>query len=158
MICNSSPLICLSRINQLEILKKLFKNIIITEKVRDEILISEKPGYELLKKNIQEGWIKIMNPQTEINLNIDPGENSVINLAKEINHDLIIDDERAIKVARSLNIRVFRTTSIIIKTLNKKLINKEEAKLFLGEIIENGYYISPYYYSKLIQAIEDYKY
>lgn len=157
MICNSSPLICLAKINQLEILKKLYKNIIITPEVKNEILVSDKPGYSVMEIAMDDNWIKIMNPKSPVNFGLDPGENSVLNLAKETNQGIIIDDEKAIKIANSLKIKILRTTSIILEALNKKIINKKQAKLYINQIVEQGYYISPHYYSRLLQAIEDYK-
>lgn len=157
MICNSSPLICLAKIGRLEILKGLFKNIIITEDVKKEILVLEKSGYSIIEKAIKEGWIRIMNPKNPLNLGLDSGENSVINLAKETNQELIIDDNKAIKIAISMNLKFLRTTTVILKALNKKLINKKQATSCIHRLVENGYYISSYYYSKILQSIDNYK-
>ena len=44
MISNSTPLILLSKINQLTILKKVFNKITIPEGVKDEVLIENKRG------------------------------------------------------------------------------------------------------------------
>lgn len=157
MISNSSPLICLAKINHLEILKKLFQTIIITEDVKNEVLESEKPGYIEIKKAIKEGWIKIINPLNNIQFRLDSGENSIINLTNERNDTLIIDDNKGIKIALTFNLNVLRTTDIIVMALHEELINKKQAISYIHQIVEQGYYLSSQYYSKILQEIENYQ-
>ena len=155
MICNSTPLIYLAKINQLELLKKLFHKITITQIVKEEVLIEGKPGYSIINNAIKEGWIKIFNPKKDISLGIDKGENSTINLAREKKDTLIIDDALGIKIAKSFNIDFIRTTSVIIMSLKKNIINKEQAISFINKIIDAGYYLSPNIYSKIMQFINE---
>lgn len=156
MISNSSPLICLAKINQLQILKKLFQSIIITEEVKNEVLEYKKPGYIEIEKAIEENWIKVINSRKNVQFGLDSGENSIINLAREIKDSLIIDDTKGIKIAQSFNIKILRTTSVILKALNKKIINKKQAISYIHQIVEQGYYLSSQYYSKILQEIENY--
>ncbi len=157
MISNSSPLICLAKINKLELLKKMFQYILITENVETEVLEYGKPGYTEIEKAINEGWIKIINPENSINFGLDQGESSIINLANETNDSLIIDDSRGIKIALTFNLKVLRTTDIIVMALYKKIINKNQAKSYIHKIVENGYHLSSQYYSKILQKIEKYR-
>ena len=83
MISNSTPLICLAKLNKLELLIKLFKQIIIPEAVKEEVLIEGKPGYSILNEYIIWGLIKIENPKNNLDFGIGTGENAAINLAKE---------------------------------------------------------------------------
>lgn len=153
MICNSTPLIFLAKINQLKLLKNLFTTIIIPEDVKTEILKQDKPGYLTINTAIQQGWVKIKNPKDNKNLHLGNGENAAINLAKEKKHTLIIDDALAIKVAQEFDINIIRTTTLIFLALKKKLINKKQAITLINKLIENGYYISPKYYSKILTKL-----
>lgn len=153
MICNATPLICLAKIKQLELLKKLFHTITIPQSVAKEVLIEGKPGYAFIKEAIQEGWIKVCNPKNNINLELGKGENAAVNLANERKDTLIIDDAFAIKVAKSLNIDFIRTTTIIFMALKKKIINKKQAISFINKLIEEGYYISSSLYPKIMEII-----
>jgi len=156
MISNSSPLIFLAKINQLGLLEKLFGSIIITSDVRVEVLEDKKDGYKIIEKAIQEGWIKILDPENEVDFGIDKGENSSVNLARELKGTLIIDDADAIKIAKTFNIKILRTTTILLMSLKKLLIDKKQVKELLQRLIENEYYISSYYYSKLLKAVDDF--
>ena len=154
MISNASPIIFLANINQLNLLKKLFGKVTITELVKEEVLIENKPGYAILDKAIQEKWIVIENPK-RIKINeIKKGEDLVIALAKEKKDNVIIDDANAIKKAISLNIPFIRTTTIIIGASNRNIISKKEASKLIDKLIEAGYYISPQIYLKIIEALK----
>jgi len=154
MISNSTPLICLAKLNQLELLKKLFNRIIIPNSVKEEVVIAGKPGYAIISKAIEEGWIKVENPRENLELGLGKGENAAINLAKEKKDKIIIDDAFAIKAVKSLNIEYLRTTSIILLSLKKDIINKKQAKDNIQKLVEDGYYISPRIFSELLRAID----
>jgi len=154
MICDSTPLILLAKIDKLDLLKKIFKTVIITEDVRDEILKEDKPGYLTIQNAIRDKWIKIKSPKDNQNLQLGKGENSAINLAREIKDELIIDDALAITAAKELGINTTRTTTVIFMAVKKKIINKEEGIKLINNLIENGYYISNEYYSKIITKLK----
>lgn len=156
MICNSSPLIFLTKINKLELLKELFEKITIPEAVKKEVLVENKEEYNAIKRAIEEGWIVIENPKKYTNLGIGKGENSSLNLAKEKNEALIIDDLRAVKIAKSLNIEFIRTTDILLMALKRDLIKKEEIIKLFNELIKNKYYLSPRLYLEIIRKIESF--
>ena len=153
MISNSSPLIFLSKINQLFLLKKLFDYIFISKEVKDEILIEGKRGGIDIDNAIKEGWIKVIEAKNVIFLGIKGAEASVINLAIERKDKLIVDDAVAIKVAKSFNIETIRTTTIIFMAVKKNLITKEQAISFIDKLIEIGYYITPTYYAIILKKL-----
>lgn len=156
MISNSTPLICLAKIKQLELLKNLFDKIIIPESVMKEVMIEGKPGFSVLSTAIKEGWIRVENPKKSLNINLGKGENDAIALAKEKNDDLIIDDSVAIKIADSMNIKHIRTTKIIFLALEDNIIDKEQAKILFLKLIQQGYYIRPDIYTKILEFLENY--
>ena len=149
MISNSTPLILLSKINRLELLKRLFDHVTITDAVKEEVLIENKPGYFLINQAIKSGWIKIENPKKDAELGLGKGENSAINLAKEKNDKLIIDDAFAIKAVKGLNLEFIRTTTVVFIAVEKAIINKKEAVSIVNNLIKNGYYIAPKYYAEI---------
>ena len=154
MICDSTPIIFLSKINKLELFKELFTSIIIPESVKEETLIENKPGYEAIKKAIEEKWIKIANPKKRLELNLGKGETDAISLAKEKSETLIIDDAYAIKAAKVYDINTIRTTTIIFMALKRKIINSEEAIKLLNKLIEEGYYIKPAEYAAILNKLQ----
>lgn len=150
MISNASPLIFLSKINQLFLLKKLFGYILITKDIKEEILVESKPGTVDIINAIREEWIKIVEVKKSLPIGIKGGESSVINLARERKDKLITDDAIAIKVAQALNIDTIRTTTIIFMAVGKNIINKKQAISLINKLNDTGYYISPRYYSAIL--------
>ena len=60
----------------------------------------------------------------------------------------------AITAAKELGVNAIRTTTIIFMAIKKKIINKEEGIKLINNLIENGYYISNEYYSKIITKLK----
>ncbi len=154
MISNATPLICLARINQLVLLKKLFSSILITPSVQEEIFIDGKPGTYALKDAFQAKILLIERPKTIIPLGLGKGETSAISLAKERMDTIILDDAAAIKAAEALNIATIRTTTVLFLAVQKNILTKKEALSSLNQLIENGYYIAPKYYTLLLEKLK----
>ena len=150
MISNATAIICLSRINRLNLLKKVYSFVMIPSAVKGEVLIEGREGYFSIKNAIKSGWIKVIEPKKSLNLGLGAGENQAISLAKERKDSIILDDAFAIKAAKAFNIPIARTTTVIFIALQKKIITKAQALTALNNLIENGYYISTINYAALI--------
>ena len=154
MISNATPIICLSKINQLILLKRIFKIVIIPSSVKNEVLVEGKEGYSVILNAIKEGWIKVINPKSKMNHGLGAGENAAINLAKERKDSIILDDGFAIKVAKAFNIPFIRTTTLLFMAVSKRIISKDDAVRLLNKLVEIGYYISPREYSVLLTRLK----
>lgn len=152
MISNASPLIFLSKINQLLLLKKLFNHIFISKEIKDEILVENKPGIIGISNAIKEGWIKVVEVKDR-DLGIKGGESSVINLARKRKDKLIVDDAVATKIAKTFDIETIKTTTIIFMAVKNKIITKKQAISLINKLIDIGYYIGPKYYSAILSKL-----
>jgi uncharacterized protein len=153
MISDTSPLIFLSKINALYILKRLYNTIKIPEMVKEELYSGGREDILAISKEIEEGGIKVLKLKKEIIYTGGKGENAAINLAVESKENLLIDDFHGIRIAESLGIEICRTTTIVLKALQKKIINKNEALILLKRLLDNNYYISPRFYAELLEKI-----
>jgi predicted nucleic acid-binding protein len=128
VVSNTSPLIALSRIGRLDILKKLFGKITITPEVLSEVLPKDKnKDYEHIDNAIND-FINVQSTTNDypFKRTIDKGERSVLNLANELNADiLIIDDRKARNEAVEMKIKAFLayTTDILKQAENDKIIS-----------------------------------
>jgi len=117
IVSDTSCFIALANIEELELLKELYQNLITTQQVADEF------GEKL------PNWIEIRNPKDQqkqkmLELQIDKGEASAITLALEISADLIIlDDYKARQVAEKLSLNITGTLGIIVSAKNKGIIS-----------------------------------
>lgn len=134
IISDTSCLIILAKIGELELLQKLYGTIITTQDIADEF-------GEILPE-----WILIENAKDKyhqriLELQIDRGESSAIALALEIQDStLILDDFKARKVAENLGLRFTGTIGILIKSKLNGLV--PSIKPFLEKIKETNFRIS----------------
>ena len=143
VIVNSTPLIILSKIGELEILKNLYGDIMIPLSVFEEVTRKNDLAKE---KILNSEWIKILEVQDKSDRKIyqaklHDGEVEVMMLAKEISADLlIIDDNAAKKTAKFLGFKVTGTLGILIKAKAEKIIS--EVRPILEKMLAEKFYIS----------------
>ena len=117
IISDTSCLITLSNIGELDILQLLYKQIITTPEIVQEF------GESL------PDWIEIVSvsdkaKQELLEMQVDKGEASAIALALESeNPFLIIDDNKARRLARNLKIKHTGTIGVIIAAKHKGIID-----------------------------------
>jgi len=122
---DTSSIIILSKIDALDLLKKIYSNVIITNIINAELnetlpsWIIVEPSY-----NFEQSFLK--------NFNIGPGESSIIMNALENDGFLIIDDLKARKIAATLSLRF--TGSIGVLVIAKDLGLIHSVKFYLEKI------------------------
>lgn len=134
IVSDASPIIALSEIDRLTLLKDVFGTIVITDIVQLESQIAETD------------WIEVHNDYDQdvfevVSLQIDRGEASAIALAKQ--HDnvmLVIDERRGRKVAAGLGIKIIGLLGVIVKAKKMGVIDK--GMEIINQLIENGFRVS----------------
>lgn len=157
-VCDSSTLIALAKIGHLKILKKIVKNLIIPPSVYEEVVIkgAGKSGSAEIGKA---QWIEKRQASDRelvmrLNSILHYGESEAIALAKEIRADLIIlDDDKARKVAISEGLRVTGLLILLIWAKEKGVIKK--VKPLIDKLKEEGFFISEDLYQNVIQKAEE---
>jgi hypothetical protein len=150
-IADSGPLISLTRIAQLELLPRIFSEIIAPPEVWHEVTIKGQglPGADEIS---QVKWIKIQTPLPQLvqplSILVDAGEAQSIALAQTTPGSIILlDDARARKIAARLNIKQIGTIGLLLRAKRMGLI--EKIRPHIEALIENGIYIR----LKLIDAV-----
>jgi predicted nucleic acid-binding protein len=118
IISNTSCLIILDNINSLAILQKLYQRIYLTEEVAEEY------GKPL------ESWMNIITVKDKnylriLNTTVDLGEASTIALALQMTEDnvMILDDLKARKLAKQLQLKFTGLLGILLKAKQQKIIS-----------------------------------
>ena len=145
VVVNTTPLIALSHVSQLDVLKRLYGEIIIPEAVYRELSIKTE---SICKKAVDNSleWIRIKSINNEMakamyKTQLHDGEVEVMILSKEIAADVvIIDDANAKKHAKYLGLPVTGTLGVLIKAKREGYVN--ELKPIFSQMVENGIYIS----------------
>ena len=134
IISDTSCLIILTKIGELELLKRLYGQITTTSDIAAEY------GEQLPV------WVEIMNAtdkskQLLLELQIDKGESSAIALALEIpDSTIILDDHKARKIANQLGLTYTGTIGIIVKSKLEGLI--PSIKPILAKIMQTDFRLS----------------
>lgn len=164
IVANAGPLIHLARINKLNLINALFKEIYIPETVKTETVDKGKTqGYVdaiTIEKAISSGWIKVVKTKPNAEklaeeTNISNGEAEAILLAKQMNTTkLLIDDARARKIAQSLGLKPHGTIYILKLALVKKIISKKEYAQSLRKALDTGLYLTTELYLQALKTAQ----
>lgn len=131
VVADAGPLIGLARVNQLDLLQKLYHRITITPRVLQELkLSSEKPGAKVISAAVDAGWIEVYRLKKKddhsiLDLLVDAGEAKSIQSALEQKADiLIIDDRKGRKIAERRKVRIIGTRGVLIAAKRKGFLDK----------------------------------
>ena len=134
IIVDTSVLIALDKINLLEVLCKIYGEIILPKGVTLEFGNIDLNCYES---------IKVDNPLINVlknDLNLGIGESEVIALAYESKNRALIDDLRARKIARQLGIVFSGSMGVLLRAEKSGFIDSAYKKAL--ELRNKGFYIS----------------
>jgi len=146
IIGDSSALVALAVVNQLELLEKLYDNLYIPEAVFNEVTQIGKPQSDKLRQFLQSRVKRVDLTLTQLGLGL--GELEAITLYKNLDADvLLIDDNRAKKYASLNGVKVIGSLGILIKAKEQGHI--EKVKPLLDEIQKSEVYIA----MKLIEKV-----
>ena len=156
VIADAGPLIALSKIQHLHVLKDLFSEISLTQAVVDECLRVKSDDAVLIKQAITLSWLKCVdNPDFThaLSKSLGLGELSSIEYALQ-NKDntlLILDDALARKQAIRKGLMIIGTAAIVFTAQRKGLISDAEA--VISQLNQVGYRISPAVVSQLTSSL-----
>lgn len=161
VITNSTPIIGLASLNQLDLLRKLFEKVYVTRQVYDEVVGDggSKIGADELKKQIQEGFIILYdildNKFVELMYGkLHSGELSVMVAAKELGISYVLmDDASARKTAESFSLVPIGTVGILKLAKIKGFI--AEVKPLLNKLIESNFRISLKLYNEILKDVNE---
>lgn len=154
VISNSTPLIALKKIEKLELLYKIYGEIIIPYGVYEEFILesSVKEPHDFIKES---GFIKIMKIRNEeakrlFSTSLHKGEVEIMILAVEVKANLcIIDDLLARRYAKYNNLNITGTIGVLLKAKELCIITK--IRPIMDELIDSGVYIDSKLYNKVVE-------
>ncbi|MBS4027080.1 MAG: DUF3368 domain-containing protein [Ignavibacteriales bacterium] len=144
VISDTSCLIVLRKIGRLELLRQCYEEIIITEEIAREF------------KEQLPSWIVVEQPkdatlQKVLEQMLGKGESSAIALAFEKEKPLLIlDDLRARKIAKSMNLQITGTLGVLVKAKEKGFIKK--IKPVLEELQQTNFRASDFVIENILEV------
>lgn len=144
VIVNSTPIIALSSIHKLDLLRELYGEVIIPKAVHDEVMVRKDSETQVSLARAKD-WVlikNISNSETKkfFKVQLHDGEVEVMLLGKELEADLlVIDDYIAREYAKYLEFKVTGTLGIILKAKENGIL--KEVKPLVFDLLDNGIYI-----------------
>ena len=143
---DTSSLIILNKINALDLLNKIYSNVIITNYIQLELNEAIPSWISVeLTYNIDQSFLK--------NFYLGLGETSIIINAIKNNGFLIIDDLKARKIATTLRLRFTGSIGILIIAKELKLI--DSVKYYLEKIQETNFRLSDALINKVLEITNE---
>jgi predicted nucleic acid-binding protein len=129
-VADSSVIIHLAAVAQLDLLRQLHGSLLVPPAVWDEVVVQGqgRPGAQELTKAVADGWAAVANPSPNAQLppsgaTLHPGETEAILLAaSHAGTLLLIDDAGGRAIATSLAIPVMGTVGLLVLAKRSGLI------------------------------------
>lgn len=143
IVVNSGPLISLARIGQLDLLPRLFGEILVPEAVLREVTQDEsKPGALLVKNAewLELGRVSDQSAVARLSFWLDEGESEVLILAWELGATAVIDERRGRNIAAALGIPQTGTIGVLVAAKQAGMISAITP--LLDQLVANGIRLS----------------
>lgn len=143
VVCNTTPILSLLKIQQLHLLETFYSIVIIPEAVWQEVEAGKNKQFYTDLSTLP--WLDIQVVQNKVALqyltDIDQGEAEVIVLAREINADLVIIDETVGRqYAQHFGLKLTGTLGILLRA--KKEGHLPQIKPYLEQLRQHGVWLS----------------
>jgi len=123
VVCDSSPLVYLSKLDQFHLLRHIYDAVLVPPAVWQEVAVSGEgmPESANLKAAVGEGWMQVETPAdlarhaAGFPAELGRGEIEAIVLAREKEAVLVTDDALGRSVAESFGLEVTGTLGVLIR-------------------------------------------
>lgn len=161
IISDTTPIISLLKAEQLDLLQKLFQEVIIPKAVYNELIsntkfqneaqIIKECSYIFVEEVIDTKSVNIFRRVT----GLDAGESEAIVMADEKKADLLLMDERKGRiVAKQMGLTITGTVGILLQSYDEGLLNAYEIRESIYKLKECGIRISDSLYDLILEHIQ----
>jgi predicted nucleic acid-binding protein len=169
LVFNSTPLIYLSKAGLCKIIENLRAEKLTSPLVKQEVVDKGKlkgvPDAIALEKLFDRGVFKVCEPkdkaflsQLSLTRGLHVADAQVLALAKEYEGLAVIDDEVARKTANVYRINYVGTPYILARAVFEEIIDKEQAKRAVNDMVSAGWRCSLESYAKIMELLEKTKF
>ncbi|HEQ78309.1 MAG TPA: DUF3368 domain-containing protein [Euryarchaeota archaeon] len=159
IVSNSTPLICLTKLNRLHLLKEFFVEVCIPEEVYREVVTRGKeekyPDALLVEEAVKEGWV-IVKKATEMKrleeYGIDKGEVEAISLALNLKYSgILVDQSHARFVAEVMGLVPKGTIFVLLKALKNGVFSFDDYLKDMETLVKTGFRMSDDVYIEAVR-------
>ncbi|CEP67109.1 Protein of unknown function DUF3368 [Moorella glycerini] len=162
VIADTSMLIALSHLRQLDLVKKLWSKVFIPETVYEEVLQggSGATGVQEVENAVKAGWLIVHKVQSNrevafLTTVLGPGEAEVLVLGNELNADLLlIDEKKARRIAIQAGFEVLGVLGVINLAVSKNLIDRKEVPAIVDTLKNKGFRLGEGLVERFLKSLE----
>ena len=150
IVSDSTTLIILFDLEQIDLLSNLFAKVYIPSTVYKEISVKKEITLPFFMEVVE-----VEHTADFISLNklLDEGESEAILLAKKMELGLIIDEKKGRKISVNYGIKIIGLLGIIYLNIKKGYLTKNTAKMFLARALDHGYRINQKLISEMFKNL-----
>ncbi len=160
VVSNSSPIINLAHVGQLDLLREMYERLVIPGAVFDEIIRGrDKTGVDevLAAEWITTQFLTDRTLYRTLIAQLDSGEAETIALGREINAELLLLDERLARIeAAKLGLRFTGILGTLVAAKSQHIL--DSVKPVVDELIARaGFWLSADLYRKVLESVGEFK-
>ncbi|MCL6579892.1 MAG: hypothetical protein K6T73_11050 [Candidatus Bathyarchaeota archaeon] len=165
VVSDAGPLIHLAQINKLHLLKKLFKQVIITPNVKREAVDEGvKLGHldaQIIGKAIEEGWIIVEDFPKRLasaskrlaeDENISRADAETLMFAREKKAEVLVDEKALSNLARMFGLKTWNTWTVLLESLSKGFIEVSDIDVAIKELGEKRHKLKKEQAAQILEA------
>lgn len=162
VISDTTPLISLLKIGRLDLLEKLFVEVLIPQAVFDELTVDER--YRLEAGQIRgRQFITVRSVQNMESANIlkratglDQGESEAIVLSDELHADILLMDEKKGRIVSSqMGFKIMGTIGVLMAAYEDKELTADEVRAYIAGLQNAGRHIGQKHYQILLDKLKE---
>ena len=158
IVADSSPLIHLSKIGRLELLRKVYGTILIPRGVWEEVVTEGqgRPGASEVEKGVEEGWIRTgrVSVSRRLMAEAEGADGEVIAIARDRKIPLLTNDRPLAAIARTRGVRVVWLTQALVEAVEKRALSAREGLLVLRELVGAGLRVRSEVLTEVVHLLE----
>jgi predicted nucleic acid-binding protein len=144
VVADTSPLRYLILIDEVDLLPRIFGEVVISDAVLSELMHENSPEALTSFVSDRPEWIKLehLDKPIEIGLSayLDIGESESIQLAEQLNAELLLIDERKGRmIAKQRGLNIIGTFGVLLQAQQRNLVDLETA---LEKLEKEDFYLS----------------
>jgi predicted nucleic acid-binding protein len=146
VVSNTTPLIGLASLQRLDLLPRMFGEIVIAQAVFDEAVVAERKARGVIWNVLPATWLKVADVKDRLAVEVmldemDLGEAETIVLAKEIRADwVLMDEKRGRRKLDQLGLPKIGTVGILLKAKQVEFL--PSIRLEIELLRERGFSLS----------------
>jgi predicted nucleic acid-binding protein len=158
VVVDSSALIPLAWVGQLDLISTVFDDVRTTEEVREEVLTGGKRGTAALDEFLTDVTIHDTPARADEVASMEGiavADASVVLLAEGNEEILLANDRGLIEVAQSYGVECWWVTTLLLSCTKDGNLTADEASDLLYDLVDEGVNLHPKVYSRVQQKLRE---